>query len=123
VLDDVKNEVFSLLNDHPSYTVVVTGHSLGAAMALLTAQELANSGVNKVSLYSFGCPRVGNDEFAAYVNNHHRFLFILYHPHISLLLQGGPHHRHGPQNAPSILRLPPHPNRVLGAGGRLHHHL
>jgi hypothetical protein len=66
VIDDVKNEVFALKSQFPSYSVTVTGHSLGAALALLTALELRQSGVS-LNMYNFGNPRVGNDEFYDWV--------------------------------------------------------
>jgi len=44
-------------------TVVISGHSLGAAVATLAAQDFAANG-KKVILYTFGSPRVGNIDFA-----------------------------------------------------------
>lgn len=45
--------------------VYVTGHSLGGAMAILTAARLANAGLPVASVYAFAAPRVGDEEFAA----------------------------------------------------------
>lgn len=45
--------------------VLVTGHSLGAAMATMLAGELGNS--TKVRLYTFGSPRTGNEAFSNWV--------------------------------------------------------
>lgn len=45
----------------------VTGHSLGAAQALLVATHLKLLG-HDPTLINFGQPRVGNPEFAAYIN-------------------------------------------------------
>jgi predicted lipase len=74
--NDVLNEVKSLQSKYPSYAVMTTGHSLGAALALLTAMDLTHSGVNNVKLWNYGSPRVGNTEFANYVDtyiaDHHR---------------------------------------------------
>jgi thioesterase domain-containing protein len=42
--DVVKREVASALLSHPGYKVVVTGHSLGGAVAALTATLLRNAG-------------------------------------------------------------------------------
>jgi hypothetical protein len=39
----------------------ITGHSLGAAIAVIATQDL--DGVNLAACYTFGCPRVGNAEF------------------------------------------------------------
>lgn len=38
----------------------VTGHSLGGAMAVLSARSLVRLGVAVPAVYTFGCPRVGN---------------------------------------------------------------
>lgn len=43
--------------------VLITGHSLGAAIGVLTAHALRHGNWN-VSLITFGSPRVGNDAFA-----------------------------------------------------------
>ena len=45
----------------------VTGHSLGAALAVLLAARFAFADM-PVELTTFGCPRVGDGRFAAYVN-------------------------------------------------------
>ncbi|KAF2099514.1 alpha/beta-hydrolase [Rhizodiscina lignyota] len=47
-------------------SLVVTGHSLGAAIATLCAAELRKAGYN-VALYTYGSPRVGNPAFANFV--------------------------------------------------------
>ena len=44
--------------------VVVTGHSLGGALALLCALQLEKSGFVVAGVYTFGQPRVGNGQFA-----------------------------------------------------------
>jgi predicted lipase len=50
---------------------LVTGHSLGAALALLCAADLKRSGVvgSGIKLYDYGSPRVGNRAFANYMYN------------------------------------------------------
>ncbi|KAG2215378.1 hypothetical protein INT45_011296 [Circinella minor] len=57
----------SQLQIHPDYTVAVTGHSLGGALALLNALDLHERGIKNVELITFGQPRVGNKQFAEYV--------------------------------------------------------
>lgn len=49
-----------------SLSITVTGHSLGAALALLVADELStcDSEVPPLAVFSFGGPRVGNRAFA-----------------------------------------------------------
>jgi hypothetical protein len=57
---------------YPNYKVVFTGHSLGGALATLTAFKFAQAGViswNKVNLLSYGQPRVGNPKFAQFLNS------------------------------------------------------
>lgn len=68
VISDIIDQVTQLKAKFPSYSVKVTGHSLGAALALLTAMDLLNSGFD-VSLYNFGQPRVGDDDFSAFVKS------------------------------------------------------
>ena len=47
--------------------IVVTGHSLGGAMATLAAYDLRKLFM-PIELINFGSPRVGNKEFAAAFN-------------------------------------------------------
>ncbi|KAF4374775.1 hypothetical protein F8388_020296 [Cannabis sativa] len=51
-------------------SITVTGHSLGAALALLVGDELSScaEGVPPVAVFSFGGPRVGNRSFANRIN-------------------------------------------------------
>ncbi len=72
------DRVSYLKNQYPEYTVVVAGHSLGAAMATLTSLDLlAQSSVIKptpqspqgLRMFHFGSPRVGNTNFAQYASN------------------------------------------------------
>ena len=48
----------------PTYAVVVTGHSLGGAVATLTAAATLRRAGYAADLYTFGSPRVGNAVFA-----------------------------------------------------------
>jgi len=66
---NVVNQVLALKAKYPSYSVIVTGHSLGAAVATLTALDLIAAGVSPVRMFNFGSPRIGNDEFAAYASS------------------------------------------------------
>ncbi|KAJ7925112.1 Alpha/Beta hydrolase protein [Mycena leptocephala] len=64
VLDAVKAE----FAEHPAYTIVVTGHSLGGAIASLAAPALKSElPAAAIKLFTFGQPRVGNRNFAAFV--------------------------------------------------------
>ena len=60
---------------YPKYSVKTTGHSLGGALAHITAMELINRGI-QTTMVNFGQPRVGDDAYAALANtifpNHYR---------------------------------------------------
>lgn len=62
VLDQVKK----LKGTYPDYQVVVTGHSLGAALATLVSIDLINSNINNVRMFNYGSPRVGDTAFSNY---------------------------------------------------------
>jgi len=53
---------------YPQSTLVVTGHSLGGAIALHAALDLkaSVSGFRDYQFYNFGEPRIGDEAFAAY---------------------------------------------------------
>ncbi|KAE8344748.1 hypothetical protein BDV24DRAFT_171310 [Aspergillus arachidicola] len=55
------------LQAYPGFKLAVTGHSFGGAVGTLAATVLRNSG-SEVALYTYGSPRVGNEEFAHYVS-------------------------------------------------------
>lgn len=52
---------------HPTYSLIVTGHSLGGAMATLGGGLLRNNGY-PCDIYTYGSPRVGNQDFAEYIS-------------------------------------------------------
>lgn len=51
--------------DPDKVKITVTGHSLGAAQAIIAALDLRNMGYAVEKVYTFGQPRVGNNAFAA----------------------------------------------------------
>ncbi|KAJ7727596.1 alpha/beta-hydrolase [Mycena metata] len=58
------------LAKYPKYSVVVTGHSLGGALAALGASALKTAlPTTAMKLYTFGQPRTGDAQFAAYVES------------------------------------------------------
>jgi len=63
-LASVWNTVSELVREyrrnHQNQEICITGHSLGAALATLAFHQLQDP---HSSLYTFGCPRVGNREF------------------------------------------------------------
>lgn len=54
---------------YPKTKVVLTGHSLGGALAVLCALDLHRTFNNIDHLTTFGQPRVGNGNFANYMTN------------------------------------------------------
>ncbi|KAF6035404.1 hypothetical protein EB796_006278 [Bugula neritina] len=63
----VKSLLEELLTAQPTAEVMVTGHSLGGAQAQLAAAHLVKDGVvssDKLHVYTFGSPRVGDKDFA-----------------------------------------------------------
>lgn len=71
--ESVVEEVQKLMELYKGETlsITVTGHSLGAALALLVADDLSTctTQVPPISVFSFGGPRVGNKGFANQINN------------------------------------------------------
>ncbi|KAH9958857.1 lipase [Russula dissimulans] len=64
------NDVQTLLNQHNASSVVLTGHSLGATIALLDAVYLSLHlpSSTQLRVVGYGMPRVGNGAFADYVD-------------------------------------------------------
>ena len=58
----------ALLERHPNANFIVTGHSLGGAIASLAAADLEINGLPVDRVYSFGAPRVGNLGWAYFYN-------------------------------------------------------
>lgn len=64
----IKTGLVATIAQFPSHRIVVTGHSLGAAVATLAVASLRQMG-HVVDFYGYGCPRVGNSLFADFVTN------------------------------------------------------
>ena len=65
VRDDIRTAIESL--DPPR--VFVTGHSLGGALATLAALDLAvERPSTQITIYNFGCPRLGDRGYVGYYN-------------------------------------------------------
>ena len=60
VFSEISKIVKSLLENHPEYDLIVTGHSLGAANAQLFGFMFSYETTHNISVISFGSPRVGN---------------------------------------------------------------
>ncbi|KAG8424954.1 hypothetical protein J3458_001705 [Metarhizium acridum] len=63
IKDAATTAIKSAREKNPGYKVVVTGHSLGGAVAIISAAYLRRDGI-PIDLYTYGAPRVGNDKFA-----------------------------------------------------------
>lgn len=62
IKDDVKTAVNKALPGHSDYRLVITGHSLGGAVATLLATQFRHEDCD-VDEYTYGSPRVGNMGF------------------------------------------------------------
>lgn len=58
ILDDIRKSIHDFNKNIPLY---ITGHSLGGAWAMLATRYLQNDYIG--ATYTYGCPRVANDEF------------------------------------------------------------
>ncbi|TVY82749.1 Lipase, partial [Lachnellula suecica] len=63
VQSDVFDGVASAVASNPEYEIIVTGHSLGGAIATLAGASLRDAGY-LCDIYTYGSPRIGNDVFA-----------------------------------------------------------
>lgn len=53
-----------LRTKNPGYSTIITGHSLGGALATLAFTDLTTAGVPLKTTYTMGAPRVGNPAYA-----------------------------------------------------------
>ncbi|KAH6785477.1 hypothetical protein C2S51_037932 [Perilla frutescens var. frutescens] len=80
--EQLQRKIYQLIREDyrkENVSIVVTGHSLGAAIAVLSAFDLVENGVDDipVSAIVFGCPQVGDRKFMERVQ-HHKNLKILH---------------------------------------------
>ncbi|KAJ5247757.1 extracellular lipase [Penicillium chermesinum] len=68
VSDEITSQIDAAMSANSGYGLVVTGHSLGGALAALAGTALRNSG-HTLDLYTYGQPRVGNEALAQYMTN------------------------------------------------------
>lgn len=74
VWDEILVKIKQLDKSKP-LPLIVTGHSLGAAMATITSSRLEHSGIYVKTLVTFGSPRVGTKEFVKSLHvNHFRVI-------------------------------------------------
>ncbi|CAG8753915.1 9139_t:CDS:2, partial [Dentiscutata erythropus] len=65
----LRDVISNSMKQYPGYNIVVTGHSLGAALASFAALDIKQfiNGSNPC-LYTYGEPRIGNSVFASFVD-------------------------------------------------------
>lgn len=63
VYDKILASVKQILNEHPDFSLYVTGHSLGAALATLCGFMFSQELKNQITVVSFASPRVGDVEW------------------------------------------------------------
>lgn len=62
----VKHEIKEILQELTDYNIYITGHSLGGALALVATRALQlEKFENIAACYTFGSPRVGNEDFGS----------------------------------------------------------
>ena len=108
---DLENHVYFQIKKHPSYKVLVTGHSLGGAIASIASTVIAfkkKTTRDKLILYTFGQPRVGNHDYAL---SHDRLVPISYRV---------THYRDIAVHLPTCNAIPP--ATCISTGGGPYHH-
>ncbi|KAJ5566745.1 uncharacterized protein N7459_010127 [Penicillium hispanicum] len=68
VADKMTSEVQAGIKSYPNHKLVVTGHSLGAALAVLGGTALRKAGY-ELDIYTYGEPRVGNKALVTHITN------------------------------------------------------
>ncbi|XP_072975420.1 lipase-like [Typha angustifolia] len=68
---EILNAVQRIRRLHGNIRTIVTGHSMGGALAAFCALDLTiNCGIQDIELLTFGQPRIGNAVFASYFRKH-----------------------------------------------------
>uniref|UniRef100_A0A914YSX6 Fungal lipase-like domain-containing protein n=1 Tax=Panagrolaimus superbus TaxID=310955 RepID=A0A914YSX6_9BILA len=80
----MRDAFFASKNKYANYTLWITGHSLGAAMAAIAGGTIVKLGyfpANETIVYTFGEPRVGNKDFAAALDSLLPTIYRVIHAH------------------------------------------
>lgn len=68
VAADVKAALDAGLTDNPNYNLTVTGHSMGGALASISAASLLGQGTS-LTPYTYGQPRTGDQNYANLIDS------------------------------------------------------
>lgn len=68
ITQSIIRPIDELFAKHPDYKLVLTGHSLGAALAILVGVEFRVKGYKPLIL-GYGCPRLFNPQMVKWVND------------------------------------------------------
>lgn len=68
IADEVAAALADLRAANPGYSTIITGHSLGGALASLAYVDLKTAGMPIKTAYTMGSPRVGNPAYADFVD-------------------------------------------------------
>ncbi|GMT11364.1 hypothetical protein PFISCL1PPCAC_2661 [Pristionchus fissidentatus] len=89
-----------LSDAHPDYTLYITGHSLGGALAAMGAIRVAKNKIHPVEnivFYTFGEPRTGDQQFANLLDSLVQGYRVVHNkdliPHTPFTSMGYMHHR------------------------------
>ena len=68
---NIRKQIFDIIKEYDSnkIKIVVTGHSLGAALSTLAGIDLIKNGYKNSIVYNFASPRVGDNYFAELVDD------------------------------------------------------
>ena len=78
--DRFRNTMLEIINDKKPSKIIISGHSLGSALATLSALDLSMNYGYDVSLVSMGGPRVGNKEYRELMDNYVKDNYRIYIP-------------------------------------------
>lgn len=92
----VKSALNKIVAAHPDAKLVITGSSMGAALAIISALDFVMNGYKVDELHAFGCPRVANPSLAQFINQKIPEVWRVIHnrdivPHVPLLQQNYHH--------------------------------
>ena len=82
VRNDFMARFKNAIDSHPDFQFYIVGHSLGGAFASLAVIDIRKSDLidkNAISLYTYGCPRVGDSNLAKAISDSVSEIFRITH--------------------------------------------